>query len=192
MKVGVAAVVAAVFLAGASVSVSAVAESPSPYKGLSERKEEKPGAAQAETPRPPTAPPTAKAVTDPQTDKSRPVPRRRPAALEGIDAGPGQTDQCAWLGKRIIQLLLRDDAMAANDFTPFYLRFNCPEEHLAKAFGCLTANSDMIENNALAEQADQCWRDPTVRLEMKEEPSEKPASEKPAGAVSPPAGRDPS
>jgi hypothetical protein len=93
------------------------------------------------------------------------IPRRRPAAGEEIKPPPDPafTEQCAWIGKRIVSLLVRDDAMAANDFIPFYARFGCPEEHLSRAFGCLVANLMTVENSALADQAEECWRNPAVR-----------------------------
>jgi hypothetical protein len=93
------------------------------------------------------------------------VPRRRPATAEEVKPAvdPALTDQCSWIGKRIISLLVRDDAMAADDFSPFYVKFGCPEPHLSKAFGCLVANLLTMENSALADQADECWRDPNVR-----------------------------
>lgn len=97
------------------------------------------------------------------------APRRRAVPPEGDGGAPegsAQTDQCAWIGKRIVGLLVRDDAMGANDFIPFYQRFQCPEDHLSKAFGCVVANLPTIENNAIGDQLDECWRDPLVRFEI--------------------------
>jgi hypothetical protein len=93
------------------------------------------------------------------------VPRRRPATAEEVKpvTDPALSDQCTWIGKRIISLLVRDDPVTANDFSPFYVRFGCPEARLNKAFGCLVANLMTIENNALADQADECWRNPDLR-----------------------------
>lgn len=110
-------------------------------------------------------PPTA--VKDPAAERARPQPRPRQPALT-VTPDDGKTaatsDQCQWLGKRIISLLIRDDAMAANDFTPFFVRFGCPEQLLADAFGCVAANAALLENNGLSEQINVCWQDPTVRL----------------------------
>jgi hypothetical protein len=98
---------------------------------------------------------------------SRQSPRRRPVeAMDGT--GPISSHQCIWLGKRIINLLIRDDAMAANDFIPFYARFECSETQLADAFGCLVANLGVIENGALSDQIDDCWHDPALRVPMTE------------------------
>ncbi len=112
------------------------------------------------------------AVKDPAAERARPLPRPRQPALPVApdDAKMATTsDQCQWLGKRIISLLIRDDAMAANDFTPFYVRFGCPEALLADAFGCVAANVALLENNGLSEQINACWQDPNVRLTKTED-----------------------
>ncbi|MFZ1414966.1 MAG: hypothetical protein WAS73_10380 [Defluviicoccus sp.] len=112
------------------------------------------------------------AVKDPAAERARPQPRpRQPALTVAPDDGKAAatSDQCQWLGKRIISLLIRDDAMAANDFTPFFVRFGCPEELLADAFGCVAANAALLENNGLSEQINACWLDPTVRLAKAED-----------------------
>lgn len=112
------------------------------------------------------------AVKDPAGERARPQPRpRQPALPVAPDDGKTATtsDQCQWLGKRIISLLIRDDAMAANDFTPFYVRFGCPEALLADAFGCVAANVALLENNGLSEQINACWQDPSVRLTKTED-----------------------
>lgn len=139
-------------------------------------------------------------------DRARPQARpRRTAAPEEPDAARAPataSEQCQWLGKRMIGLLIRDDAMGANDFAPFYLRFGCPEPLLAEAFGCVAANLPLLENNGLSAQIDACWHDPSVRLTAaedkktgKDEKPQDPAAagekgeEKPAkaGAAAPPA-----
>lgn len=120
-------------------------------------------------------------------DDHVPSPPRRPmvatTAVEPKD--PGLSDQCAWLGKRIISLLVRDDAMTATDFGPFYQRFNCSEERLSKAFGCLVANLETVENSVFADQVDECWREPSVRYAPAVETSpiepSRPKTEKPPG-----------
>ena len=112
------------------------------------------------------------AVKDPAAERARPQPRpRQPALTVAPDDGKAGTtsDQCQWLGKRIISLLIRDDAMAANDFAPFFVRFDCPEQLLADAFGCVAANAALLENNGLSEQINACWQDPTVRLAKTED-----------------------
>jgi|GEM_PF-3004939 len=70
--------------------------------------------------------------------------------------------ECVRTGQRVIAALARDDSGAANHFHSFYEAFNCPNAHLAKAFGCLvtlqTKNPSI--SNPTAEQVSQCWEEP--------------------------------
>lgn len=89
-------------------------------------------------------------------------PRPRPAgpAKAGGAVGTAQSDQCRWLGTRIVSLLSRDDAMTAENFNPFYERFGCPEAHLSDAFGCVVGGSGQTQGEELASRVDRCWADP--------------------------------
>lgn len=79
--------------------------------------------------------------------------------MPNVEEGP-RIAACAWLGQRIVSLLIRNDAMTAKDFTPFYERFNCPEDHLLSVFACVIRNEDTIEETALAELVASCWHEP--------------------------------
>ncbi len=92
-----------------------------------------------------------KAAADPGSLRS---PRPRPAGAEDAT----RSEQCRWLGQRIVSLLSRDDAMTAKDFNPFYDRFGCSMEHLAEAFGCVVAGQPQGEE--MASRIDRCWADP--------------------------------
>lgn len=96
---------------------------------------------------------------DRDNGQTRPLPRRKPSPpAPGQSArGPAYKEECVWVGKRVVSLLARDDAMAANDFMPFYSQFGCPQEHIAKAFACVVTNKDPSENEALADRIDICW-----------------------------------
>lgn len=96
--------------------------------------------------------------------KERPAPQRRPATppVKSRDGEPAQIAECAWVGKRIVSLLTRDDAMTAGDFLPFYLRFGCPEGHVGKSFGCVVRNGEAAPNDILAERIEKCWIDPAI------------------------------
>jgi hypothetical protein len=89
------------------------------------------------------------------------TPLPRPiVAPEGQQTSPALREECAWLGQRIVSLLFRDDPMTGNDFLPFYTRFECPEEHLTKAFACVVRNG-AADNDVLADRIAECWADPT-------------------------------
>ena len=129
---------------------------------------------------PPTAPPpSAPSPTAPLTEnrnKERAVPQRRPDQSpppEARDGEPAIAAECAWIGKRIVSLLVRDDAMAAGDFLPFYLRFHCPEERVGKSFGCVVRNGE-----ATPDRVEQCWADPSIVIP-------KPPAKEPAAETSP-------
>lgn len=103
---------------------------------------------------------------------------------EGQQENPALREECAWLGQRIVSLLFRDDPAAGNDFIPFYQRFNCPPEHISKAFGCVV-NSGSAENDVLADRVAVCWTDPAQRPAKAPPPAE--AGEKDGGAKDAPA-----
>ena len=94
-----------------------------------------------------------KGAVDPGFSRS---PRPRPAGTEGAT----RSEQCRWLGQRIVSLLSRDDAMTAKDFNPFYDRFGCSMEHLAEAFGCVVSTDGQVQGEELASRVDRCWADP--------------------------------
>lgn len=105
---------------------------------------------------------------DGETAQSRPAPRRKPSPpVPGQSArGPAYKEECVWVGKRVVSLLSRDDAMAASDFMPFYSQFSCPQEHIAKAFACVVTDKDPSENEALADRIDVCWDNPDAEFPL--------------------------
>lgn len=169
-----------------------------------------PAAAQNQTPydRPAKAKPEDKAAEG-TAPMGPPPPRQRlvPVGPTVVPEGPAPSQQCGWIGKRVISLLIRDDAMAANDFIPFYERFTCSADHLNEAFGCVVETMHLIsraaekaaqgstegsnggngagagDGNTLSERIDQCWRNPDVRFEL--QPVEMPAQPSPAKPAQP-------
>lgn len=126
-------------------------------------------------------PVTPKPAAEPKTSadresrvKERTPPPRPIVPPEGQQQNPALREDCAWIGQRIVSLLVRDDPMTGNDFVPFYQRFNCPPEHLSRAFACVVS-AGSSENEVLAERVAQCWTDPE-RKPAAAEPA-KPAAE---------------
>jgi hypothetical protein len=141
------------------------------------------GTPPATAPLPSPQPPAQPAET---RTKDRAAPARRPETApppETHDGEAAMAAECAWIGKRIVSLLVRDDAMAAGDFVPFYLRFHCPDDRIGKAFGCIVRTGEATPNEVLAERIDQCWTNPDVRFPklQRDTPAE------PAPAAPPPA-----
>ena len=96
-----------------------------------------------------TAPATPKPAAEPKAApssdreprvKERTPPPRPIVPPEGQQQNPALREECAWIGQRIVSLLLRDDPMTGNDFMPFYQRFGCPPEYLSKAFACVVGS----------------------------------------------------
>lgn len=71
-------------------------------------------------------------------------------------SGPG----CAWVAKRAMLALLRDDIVAANDYQEMYRSFVCSAVRLADAFGCVVAGGAPESAAEVREKIDVCWEDP--------------------------------
>lgn len=123
--------------------------------------------------------------------KERTPPPRPIVPPEGQQENPALREDCAWLGQRIVGLLVRDDAMTGNDFVPFYQRFGCPQEHLSKAFACVVGFG-IAENEALADRVAQCWTDPAKKPRLAV-PAKKPgeSTDGSKGAAEPTADKQP-
>lgn len=72
--------------------------------------------------------------------------------------------ECAWLGKRTVRVLIRDDLIAAEGFYRFYQAFGCSPEHLGRAFACATPAADVEDHQELQKHAAECWNDPDAEL----------------------------
>lgn len=143
-------VTAAAALSIATVSFTALAASP--Y----ESKQPAPAAQTTATPAKPAAKaaPEAKAAPRP----ALPAPKALPPDIAG---------ECAWLGKRIISLLARDDVDQADKFRSFYRDFGCRESHLGPTFRCVILNSDepaaanapasANAEDTFTARVDRCW-----------------------------------
>lgn len=94
-----------------------------------------------------------------------------PSPRPGADAKPippvragvepkSQTGQCAWIGKRTIRVLLRDDLIAADGFMRFYETFACPVRHLGDALGCSLGLADDASADVIDRRVDRCWANP--------------------------------
>jgi hypothetical protein len=114
--------------------------------------------------------------------KDRTPPPRPIVPPAGQQENPALREECAWLGQRIVSLLFRDDPMTGADFTPFYSRFGCPDEHLRLAFACVV-HSGIAENDVLADRIALCWADP-AGAPAAQVPAQPPAAAAPSGAPS--------
>ena len=105
--------------------------------------------------------------------------------------GDPSSAECGWIGKRIIQLLSRDDVVAAGEFRQFYVGFGCSEPHLGAAFGCAIEGATPGAADACAARSeciDLCWTSPTAST-LDKAPRiatpQPPAAAKPQGNAAP-------
>lgn len=74
-----------------------------------------------------------------------------------------QEADCAWVGKRTIRVLVRDDLIAAEGFMRFYTAFNCPVPHLSSAFACTFGGLKEMMEFGFEERVEACWADPRTQ-----------------------------
>lgn len=126
------------------------------------------------------SPPEAAEPSPPR--RARPAPPRRDPRVD--------TSECAWVGKRTIRVLMRDDLIAAEGFLKFYNAFGCPVRYLGQAFGCALAGTDGAPAKDVENRIEACWKSPTAKLDASGPPQaqgQQPAApSRPAGQPSRP------
>ena len=92
-----------------------------------------------------------------------------PATTQSVAAphkpsGPAGNPECVWLGRRVINLLVRDDLDTAFRHLDLYDRFGCPGSHIQASFRCLVVQPplDQKASDALEERVKNCWDDPNT------------------------------
>jgi hypothetical protein len=125
-------------------------------------------------PKAPEKPPAAGAAPTQKTEEY--------ADIQHAMTGPAGNPECAWLGRRVISLLWRDDIETAFRHLDLYDRFGCPAAQIPAAFRCLILQTNTIDPKApdsLNNRVKACWINPS-------EPAPAPAP-LPAAAAAPPA-----
>ena len=78
--------------------------------------------------------------------------------------GPAGNPECVWLGRRVVQLVYRDDLDTAFRHLDLYDRFGCPGGHVQAAFRCLSRFlpqiDDKVPANSLGNRIHACWINP--------------------------------
>lgn len=118
---------------------------------------------------PAQAPPQAQAPAQAPPPAAQP---RRPEAR--VTAA---TPECAWSGRRIVSLLIRDDVDTADKHRRFYEQFGCPAPHVGLALRCViqseipaaapaqgAVQQGQTQARALAERVEQCWDKPSLKF----------------------------
>lgn len=95
------------------------------------------------------------------------------SAVEGAAGHP----ECVWLGRRIVNLLWRDDLDTAFRHFDLYDRFGCPGGHVQMTFRCVVRQGsiDPKAPESLALRVHQCWLTPDAPAQTAAAPETPPA-----------------
>jgi hypothetical protein len=101
-------------------------------------------------------------------DAAKENQRRTDEFAEAAQAinGPAGNPECVWLGRRVVQLMYRDDLDTAFRHLDLYDRFGCPGGHVQAAFRCLTRFLPQIDDkvaNSLNNRIHACWINPSAQ-----------------------------
>jgi hypothetical protein len=79
-------------------------------------------------------------------------------------SGPAGNPECVWLGRRVVNLLWRDDMDTALRHLDLYNRFGCPSDHIQATFRCLVrqGNIDPRAQETLNSRVFACWLNPAL------------------------------
>jgi hypothetical protein len=79
-------------------------------------------------------------------------------------AGPAGNPECVWLGRRVVNLLWRDDLDTAFRHLDLYDRFGCPAGHIQATFRCVVrqGNIDPKAPESLSSRVHACWINPNM------------------------------
>jgi hypothetical protein len=104
------------------------------------------------------------------------------AEAQRVLSGPAGNPECVWLGRRVVNLLWRDDLDTAFRHLDLYDRFGCPSGHIQATFRCLVLHANTIDPKAadsLNGRVHACWINPSLQAAA-------PANPAPAAAASSP------
>jgi hypothetical protein len=84
------------------------------------------------------------------------------AEAEKLLTGPAANPECVWLGRRVVNLLWRDDLDTAFRHLDLYDRFGCPSGHIQATFRCVVrqGNIDPKATDTLHNRVHACWLNP--------------------------------
>jgi hypothetical protein len=80
-------------------------------------------------------------------------------------SGAAGNPECVWLGRRVVNLLWRDDLDTAFRHLDLYDRFGCPSPHIQASFRCLILHGNNIDPKAadsLNGRIHACWINPAA------------------------------
>ena len=122
-----------------------------------------------------------------QQQDNRDAQKRADEFAEAAKAinGPAGNPECVWLGRRVVNLMWRDDLDTAFRHLDLYDRFGCPGGHVQATFRCLVRFSATIDNkvaDTLNTRIQACWINPGAQPQNSNFP---PPAPPPAAAPAP-------
>lgn len=122
-------------------------------------------------------------------DAAKESQRKTDEFVEAAQAinGPAGNPECVWLGRRVVNLMWRDDLDTAFRHLDLYDRFGCPGGHVQATFRCLVRFGASIDNKVaetLNSRVHACWINPSAQPPAAAAPAT-PAA--PAAPAAPPA-----
>src|SRR5215212_11350332 len=102
--------------------------------------------------------------------------------------GPAANPECVWLGRRVVDLLWRDDLDTAFRHLDLYDRFGCPGGHVQATFRCLTRFGGQIDDKvawSLDDKVHACWINPGAQPQTAAAANPAPAAPATAGNAAP-------
>ena len=115
-----------------------------PLAALAQSNEAKPG----------DKPPQAGQTGDSAKESQRRADEFAEAAAQV--SGPAGNPECVWLGRRVVNLLWRDDLDTAFRHLDLYDRFGCPGQHIQATFRCVVKRHHRPEGARKSERQGPC------------------------------------
>ena len=87
------------------------------------------------------------------------------AEAERVLGGAAANPECVWLGRRVVNLLWRDDLDTAFRHLDLYDRFGCPTGHIQATFRCVVRQGsiDPKATDTLNSRVHACWVNPNLQ-----------------------------
>jgi hypothetical protein len=88
--------------------------------------------------------------------------------------GPASHPECVWLGRRVVNLMWRDDLDTAFRHLELYDRFGCPGGHIQASFRCLVRHGQIDPKalESLNARVHACWINPTMPPAQNAQPAQ--------------------
>lgn len=141
-----------------------------------------PAAAQNAEPKQPPAAGAQAPAAEPNRDDRRRIDEFAEAAktLDGTAGNP----ECVWLGRRVVNLMWRDDLDTAFRHLNMYDRFGCPSSHIQATFRCVVQQGafDPKAAESLSGRVHACWVNPAMQPTAASAPPSPPNSQATAPA----------